>query len=127
MNFPVTRLRRLRRNYNLLDLVSETRLTVSDLVYPIFVTFGAGKKVPIEPMPGIFQLSVDQLAEEANEIKSLGIPAVLLFGIPEKKDSVGSGGIDSKGVIQQAIRQIKAEVPDLIVITDVFLCDYTDH
>jgi len=78
-------------------------------------------------MPGIFQLSVDQLAEEANEIKSLGIPAVLLFGIPEKKDSVGSGGIDSKGVIQQAIRQIKAEVPDLIVITDVCLCDYTDH
>ena len=127
MNFPVTRLRRLRRNYNLLDLVSETRLTVSDLVYPIFVTFGAGKKVPIEPMPGIFQLSVDQLAEEANEIKRLGIPAVLLFGIPEKKDSVGSGGIDSKGVIQQAIRQIKAEVPDLIVITDVCLCDYTDH
>ena len=117
----------MRRNYNLLDLVSETRLTVSDLVYPIFVTFGAGKQVPIEPMPGIFQLSVDQLAQEANEIKSLGIPAVLLFGIPEKKDSVGSGGIDSKGVIQQAIRQIKAEVPDLIVITDVCLCDYTDH
>ena len=117
MNFPITRLRRLRRNYNLLDLVSETRLSVSDLVYPTFVTFGSGKQVPIDPMPGIFQLSVDQLAEEANEIKSLGIPAVLLFGIPEKKDSVGSAGIDSKGVIQQAIRQIKAEVPDLIVIT----------
>ena len=127
MNFPITRLRRLRRNYNLLDLVSETRLSVSDLVYPIFVTFGAGKQVPIDPMPGIFQLSVDQLAQEANEIKRLGIPAVLLFGIPEKKDNVGSGGIDSKGVIQQAIRQIKAEVPDLIVITDVCLCDYTDH
>ena len=92
MNFPSTRLRRLRRNYNLLDLVSETRLTVSDLVYPIFVTFGEGKKVPIEPMPGIFQLSVDQLAEEANETKSLGIPAVLLFGIPKKKTALDQEG-----------------------------------
>ena len=93
----------MRRNYGLLDLVSETRLAVSDLVYPIFVTFGAGKRVPIDPMPGIFQLSVDQLAAEANEIKSLGIPAVLLFGIPAKNDDVGSGGRDSKGVIQQTV------------------------
>ena len=92
MNFPITRLRRLRRNYNLLDLVSETRLSVSDLVYPTFVTFGSGKQVPIDPMPGIFQLSVDQLAEEANEIKSLGIPAVLLFGIPEKRTALDQQG-----------------------------------
>ena len=92
MNFPSTRLRRLRRNYNLLDLVSETRLSVSDLVYPTFVTFGSGKQVPIDQVPGIFQLSVDQLAEEANEIKSLGIPAVLLFGIPEKRTALDQQG-----------------------------------
>ena len=111
----------------MLSLTSETRWSVEDFVYPIFVIHGQGKKIPIEPMPGIFQFSVDMLAAEIREIRSLGIQSVLLFGIPATKDATGSGGTDTNGVIQVAIREIKSVDPDLIVMTDVCLCDYTDH
>tara|TARA_B100001245_G_scaffold104234_1_gene75902 strand:- start:415 stop:1335 length:921 start_codon:yes stop_codon:yes gene_type:complete len=111
----------------MLSLTSETRWSVEDFVYPIFVIHGHGKKIPIEPMPGIFQFSVDMLAAEIREIRSLGIQSVLLFGIPVIKDATGSGGTDTNGVIQVAIREIKSVDPDLIVMTDVCLCDYTDH
>ena len=127
MSFPHSRLRRLRQSSEMLSLTSETRLSVEDFVYPMFVIHGHGKKIPIEPMPGIYQLSVDMLAEEIKEVTSLGIRSVLLFGIPETKDATGSGGIDTNGVIQVAIREIKTLDPNLIVMTDVCLCDYTDH
>ena len=106
MSFPHSRLRRLRQSSEMLSLTSETRLSVEDFVYPMFVIHGHGKKIPIEPMPGIYQLSVDMLAEEIKEVTSLGIRSVLLFGIPETKDATGSGGIDTNGVIQVAIREI---------------------
>ena len=127
MAFPHSRLRRLRQSSEMLSLTSETRWSVEDFVYPIFVIHGQGKKIPIEPMPGIFQFSVDMLAAEIREIRSLGIQSVLLFGIPVIKDATGSGGTDTNGVIQVAIREIKSVDPDLIVMTDVCLCDYTDH
>ena len=127
MTFPVNRMRRLRSNETLRSMVRETHLTVKDLIYPLFVTFGMDKKIPIQSMPGIFQLSVDQLKTEIDEVKSLGIPAVLLFGIPEYKDSLASSAYDEHGVVQEAIRVIKATCPDLMVITDVCLCEYMDH
>ncbi len=127
MDFPEYRPRRLRKNENLRRMVRETSLSVDDLILPLFVTFGKGKKKAISTMPGHFQLSVDNLAKEAKEIANLGIPAVILFGIPEKKDELGTDAYSNKGIVQQAIREIKNKVPELTVITDVCLCEFTSH
>lgn len=127
MAYPVQRMRRLRANETLRKMVRETRLSVDDLIYPLFISAGEGKAIPIKSMPGIFQRTVDQLAGEIKEIESLGIPAVLLFGIPEQKDALGSGAYDPHGVVQQAIKRIKDLSPDMMIITDVCLCEYTSH
>ncbi|MGI6468952.1 MAG: porphobilinogen synthase [Syntrophomonadaceae bacterium] len=127
MRFPISRLRRLRNNAVLRDMVAETRLSIKELIYPLFVHYGQGIRRPVESMPGVFQLSVDQLPGEIKEIDALGIPAVLLFGIPEHKDSRGSSAYSDDGVIQQAIKLIKDTCPHLQVITDVCMCEYTDH
>lgn len=108
-------------------MVRETKLAVDDLIYPLFVTHERETRREIGAMPGNFHWSVDRIARECEEVASLGIPAVLLFGIPEAKDAVGSGAYDERGVVQQAIRAIKRAVPDLLVIPDVCLCEYTDH
>lgn len=125
--FPQLRLRRLRRTEMLRALVRENRVDIGDLVYPIFVVEGRDIKQAISAMPGIFRFSPDQLAPEVAEVAKLKIPAVLLFGIPEHKDEVGSSAYDPEGVIPQAIRTIKKSVPQLLVITDVCLCEYTSH
>jgi porphobilinogen synthase len=125
--FPDTRLRRLRELPAMRSLVRETRLSTSSFVYPLFITHGSGIKEPIEPMPGCYHISLDLLAEEIQEISDLGIPSVLLFGLPQEKDSIGSGAYDSEGIIQEAIRLIKKAAPELLVIGDVCLCEYTDH
>ncbi len=127
MPFPQTRLRRLRRTENLRRMVRETHLSVDDLIYPMFVVHGQNVKEEIPSMPGQFRWSVDLLPKEAAEVAQLGIPAVLLFGIPEKKDEEASGAYDENGIIQQAVRVIKKEAPELVVITDVCLCEYTSH
>ena len=127
MQYPDYRPRRLRKNENLRRMIRETSLSVDDLVYPLFVTAGKKIKKPIDSMPGNFQLSLDYLAKEVKTTKDLGIPAVLLFGIPEKKDEEGSGAYDRDGIIQRAVREIKDKVPDILVITDVCLCEYTSH
>jgi porphobilinogen synthase len=108
-------------------MIRETKVSVDDFVYPLFVTFGKDVKKPISSMPGNFQMSVDHLVKEVQRAKDLGIPAVLLFGIPEKKDEVASGAFMKDGIVQQAVRRIKDKVPDVIVITDVCLCEYTSH
>jgi porphobilinogen synthase len=108
-------------------MVRETRLSVDDLIYPMFICPGEGVREPISAMPGVNQLSVDQGVEECREVAGLGIPAVILFGIPESKDAAGTGAYADDGIVQQAIRAIKQNVPDLMVITDVCLCEYTDH
>jgi len=108
-------------------MVRETTLSIDDLILPLFVTFGKGKKNAIKSMPGHYQLSVDNLVKEVKEVKSLGIPAVILFGIPEHKDEIGKEAYNPRGIIQQAIKAIKDKTPDLIVITDVCLCEYTSH
>ena len=123
----VARPRRLRRTATLRAMVRETQLAPDDFIYPLFVTHGTGVRRPIASMPGVAQLSVDQLAAEAQELVTLGIPAVVLFGIPASKDPVGLENFAEDGVIQQAIRAIKQAAPSLIVITDVCLCEYTDH
>ncbi len=125
--FPQLRLRRLRRTQPLRALVRETRLEVGDLVYPLFIVEGSGLKQEIASMPGIFRYSVDLLPQEVEEIAKLGIPGVLLFGIPAHKDEAGSQAYHPKGVVQQAIQAIKKAVPELIVVTDVCLCEYTSH
>ncbi len=125
--FPQVRLRRLRRTEALRALVRETRVEVGDLIYPMFVVEGKGIKEEITSMPGIFRHSADQLPPEIEEIARLKIPAVLLFGIPEHKDENGSSAYYPEGVVQQAIRIIKNSVPELIVVTDVCLCEYTSH
>ena len=127
MSFPVTRLRRTRMNEALRGMVRETRLTPSQLIFPMFVCPGRGVKKEIGSMPGNYQWSVDTLVEEARSIKSLGLAGVILFGIPEAKDAHGSGAYDDQGIVQQAVRAIKREVKDLVVITDVCLCEYTSH
>ena len=127
MQFPEYRSRRLRKNENFRRLVRETTLSVNDLVYPLFAVTGKSVKKPINSMPGQFQLSVDYLAKEAREAFDLGIPAVLLFGIPAKKDEQGTGAFAKDGIVQQAVKRIKSEVPDMLVITDVCLCEYTSH
>ena len=127
MAFPATRPRRLRRTALLRDLVRETALSPRDFIYPLFVCPGRGRAQPVSSMPGVSQLSVDRAAEEAETVQRLGIPGVILFGIPEAKDPVGSEAYADRGVVQEAVRAIKDRVPDLLVITDVCLCEYTDH
>ena len=127
MAFPTHRMRRLRRNSTLRSLVRETTLDVDDFIMPLFVCEGSRIRREIAAMPGNFRLSPDLAAEECREIRDLGIPAVILFGIPEKKDATGSSAVDPNGVIQQAIRKIKVVAPDLLIITDVCLCEYTSH
>ena len=127
MNFPQLRLRRLRQNERIRRLVRETSLSVDDLVYPLFVRPGKEVKTPISAMVGHFQLSIDHVVEEIEEAEGLGIPGVILFGIPERKDEVGSEAYSDDGIIQRAIRAIKEEFPDFLVITDVCLCEYTSH
>ena len=127
MEFPIYRPRRLRRSERLRDLVRETTLSPSNLIYPLFVAPGKGRALAISSMPGIAQLSVDRVVKECQELDSLGIPAVILFGIPEHKDSTGSEAYQGNGVVQEAIRAIKEKVSNLLVITDVCLCEYTDH
>ena len=125
--FPSLRLRRLRSNPRLRDLVRETELNPCDFILPLFVRHGQNQRVPIRSMPGHDQMTVDHLPREIDEIASLGIPAVILFGIPEHKDAVGSDAYDPNGVIQQAVRAIKATRSDVLVMTDVCLCEFTDH
>ena len=127
MAFPATRLRRLRATAPLRGLARETELSASHLVYPMFVVAGGEKRAPIASMPGIDHLSIDGAVEEAGIAQSLGIPAVLLFGLPAAKDEQGSGAWDDEGVIQLATRAIKAAHPDLLVIADLCLCEYTSH
>jgi porphobilinogen synthase len=121
------RLRRLRKNVTLRRLVRETSLSLDDLIYPLFVQFGKGVRDPIRAMPGQFRLSLDELPKEVEVLADLGVSAVLLFGIPEEKDEMGSGAYAEDGIIQEAVRVIKKNVPDLLVITDVCMCEYTSH
>lgn len=126
-NYPLKRLRRLRYNPLVRDMVRETVLTKNDFIYPLFAVPGEKIKKPIKSMPGVFQMSIDVLVGECKEVAALGIPAVILFGIPEHKDEVGSDAYSPTGIIQQAVRAIKANVQNLLVITDVCLCEYTSH
>ncbi|MDZ4339569.1 MAG: porphobilinogen synthase [candidate division NC10 bacterium] len=127
MHFPIRRPRRLRRSETIRRMVRETALQVDDLIMPLFVVHGRDIRREIPPMPGNYQLSVDQLTREAKEIAALGIPAILLFGLPAHKDAYGSEAYAADGIIQQAVRAIKDSVSDLIVITDTCLCEYTSH
>lgn len=127
MQFPDYRPRRLRKNENFRRLIRETKLSMDNLIYPMFVVPGQKVKKPIASMPGNFQMSVDHIAREAARMKELGIPAVLLFGIPEKKDEIASGALAKDGIVQRAIRAIKEKVPEILVVTDVCLCEYTSH
>ena len=126
-NFPIYRPRRLRGNENLRRLVRETALSVDDLIYPMFVVHGNDTATAISAMPGCYQYSVDRLVAAAKELVTLGIPGTILFGIPVLKDALGTEAYAEDGIIQQAVRAIKDAVPDLLVITDVCLCEYTDH
>ena len=126
-NYPIKRLRRLRYNPLIRDMIRETELSKNDLIYPLFVVTGDKIKNEVKSMPNVYQLSVDLLVEECKVVASLGIPAVILFGIPKKKDEKGSGAYDPHGIIQEAIKAIKSEVKNLLVITDVCLCEYTSH
>jgi porphobilinogen synthase len=127
MAFPVTRLRRLRRTGQLRNLVRETRLTPDAFVYPMFVCLGEGVRKEVRSMPGVFNLSVDEAVKEAREVYSLGVPSVILFGLPDVKDDVATGAWADDGIVQQAARAIKSEVPDLILMGDVCLCEYMSH
>ena len=127
MLFPDYRPRRVRQNENFRRMVRETCVGVDDLVLPLFVVEGKGIERPIDSMPGQSQLSRDNIVKEAKKVQDLGIPAVILFGIPDKKDALGTGAYAKDGIVQKAVRDIKSQVPDLMVITDVCLCEYTDH
>lgn len=127
MNFPAYRPRRLRRSENLRRMIRETILKVDQFVYPMFVCQGKGVRNPIRSMPGVHQFSVDQLVEEVKSVVELNIPAILLFGLPGHKDEQGSEAHSDAGVVQNAVRAIKDRFPDLVVITDVCLCEYTSH
>jgi porphobilinogen synthase len=124
---PFQRLRRTRMTPLLRAMVRETELTKNDLIYPLFVCPGTKVRREVSSMPGVYQLSVDEIVKECAEVKGLGIPAVILFGIPDQKDDVGSGAYDEQGIVQRAIRAIKKEIPEILVITDVCLCEYTSH
>lgn len=125
--FPVSRLRRLRMTETFRSMVRETRLGPDDFISPLFVVPGTKVKKEISSMPGVYQMSVDMIVRECAEVRSLGIPAVLLFGIPPAKDEVGSGAYDKHGIVQSALRAVKKEVPDLALVTDVCLCEYTSN
>jgi len=125
--FPIHRPRRLRKNETIRRMVRETSLSPDHFIYPLFVTFGKGVKKEVSSMPGCFQESADKIVKNAKEVYSLGIPAILLFGIPKHKDEVGSSAYDNKGVVQNAVRAIKDAVPEMYVITDVCMCEYTSH
>ncbi|MFZ1502090.1 MAG: porphobilinogen synthase [Nitrospira sp.] len=127
MAFPIQRLRRLRETEPLRRMVRETSLAPNDFIYPVFVTEGQGRREPIASMPGQSRVSIDLLIKEAEEVKALGIPAMILFGIPDQKDERGSSGFDPDGIVQRAIRAVKAQVPDLVLITDVCVDEYTSH
>ena len=126
-SFPKVRLRRLRELPALRRMTQETRLSVNDFIYPMFVTHGRDVRNEIGPMPGIYQLSLDHLIEEVGEVSELGVPGVLLFGIPAKKNADGTEAYEPGGIVQEAIRVIKQTAPELMVVTDVCLCEYTDH
>jgi porphobilinogen synthase len=127
MQFPEYRPRRLRANATIRSMIRETSVSASDLIYPIFVKPGTGLKDEISSMPGQYQMSLDMLPAEIDELNSLGVPAVILFGLPSQKDEVGSEAYAEKGIVQEAIRAIKAHDPDFYVITDVCMCEYTSH
>ena len=127
MQFPQYRPRRMRRIENLRRMIRETRLSVDNLIYPLFVVPGEKVRKPVASMPGVFQLSRDEVVREAKEVAKLKIPAVILFGVPEEKDERGSEAYSQSGVVQQAVKAIKDATPDLVVITDVCLCEYTSH
>jgi porphobilinogen synthase len=127
MSFPTVRMRRMRRNESLRRLARETRLGRDDLVLPLFAVEGKGVREPVASMPGVERLSADQIAEECKRVADLGIPAVILFGIPAAKDARGSGADDAGGIVQRAVGAAKRAAPELCVITDVCLCEYTDH
>ena len=127
MAFPVTRLRRLRRTSQIRDMVRETRLTPDAFVYPLFVCPGEGVRKPVGSMPGVFNLSVDEAVKEAREVHSLGVPSVILFGLPDRKDEIATGAWVEDGIVQQAARAIKREVPELVLMGDVCLCEYMSH
>lgn len=126
-NFPVTRLRRLRKNAALRDMFRETSLSKKDFIYPLFVVEGENVKKEISSMPGNFQMSVENILRECEELGNLGINSILLFGIPEAKDEIGSGAYAADGIIQKTLRAVKKEFPEMLVITDVCLCEYTSH
>src|SRR3954451_11582440 len=125
--FPSLRPRRLRQNPALRRLVSETRLSADQLVLPLFVRGGTKVRQPVKTMPGVFQLSLDETLKEAIRAHAQGVPAVLLFGIPDKKDAKASGAYAANGIVQKAVRLLKEELPSLLVITDVCLCEYMEH
>ena len=125
--FPVHRPRRLRKNETIRRMVRETSLSPDHFIYPLFVIFGKGVRKEISSMPGCFQESVDMAVKHAKEVYALGIPAILLFGIPEHKDEIGSGAYDEHGVVQKAVKAIKNKIPELFIITDVCMCEYTSH
>jgi len=127
MYFPTLRPRRLRRKASLRKMVQENRLTVDDLIYPMFVMYGNDQANEVSSMPGVFQYSIDRLLPAVGEVVELGIPAIILFGIPEEKDELGTGAFVDDGIVQQAIRVIKEKYPELLVITDVCLCEFTSH
>ena len=127
MVFPEYRPRRLRRTETFRAMIRETRLAPEQMIYPLFVLPGKGVREPVPSMPGVFRLSVDQLAAEARDCLALGVRSVLLFGLPEKKDGLGSGAYAKNGIVQQAIRELKNRTPEMSVVTDVCLCEYTDH
>ena len=127
MAFPIQRLRRLRQHESFRRMVRETHLAPSDLIYPLFVVEGRDRREEIASMPGQFRLSVDLLVKEAGEIATLGIPAIILFGIPDRKDDRGSSGFDPNGIVQRAVKAVKNQAPGLLVVTDVCIDEYTDH
>ncbi len=127
MEFPIIRMRRLRKNDSFRRLVRETTLSVNDLIYPLFVCPGKNIKNEIKSMPGNYQMSIDKIVDECLLVRDLGIPGIILFGIPEKKDELGSEGYSENGIIQRTVTAIKKEISDLIIITDVCLCEYTSH
>ena len=127
MVFPEYRPRRMRLNENLRSMIRETRLAPEQMIFPLFIMPGKGKREEIPSMPGIFRISVDQLEKEAKECMAAGIQSVILFGLPEEKDSMGSGAHAKDGIVQRAIKELKNKAPELTVVTDVCLCEYTDH
>ena len=127
MAFPITRLRRLRQSEQMRSMVRETRLSPTSLVYPMFVCPGEGVRKEVRSMPGVFNLSVDEAVKEAQQTYSLGVPSIILFGLPEKKDELATGAWAEDGIVQQAARAIKREVPKLVIMGDVCLCEYMSH